>query len=149
MTSPYPAPVTPAAMARLTPPEQHAFTEAKSYVARDQKPPAHIIAALVDTVHRLITDPLPDIPEAMTGVELVRAERLRQVAVKGFGAEHDARQVHGELLAAAARWLHAAGWPCARPAYESGEVITSLVKVGALVCAEIDRIVAQEASRGQ
>jgi hypothetical protein len=58
MTSQIPfKPVTPEALATLTPAEQHAFAAAATYVAGDQKPPVGVIVTLVETVQRLITEP--------------------------------------------------------------------------------------------
>lgn len=37
----------------------------------------------------------------MTGVEMISAERERQVAVEGWSAEHDAEHAHEELVGAA------------------------------------------------
>jgi hypothetical protein len=74
------------------------------------------------------------------GVALIGAERARQVAVEGYTPEHDARHVNGELTAAAVHYIHAAGWPSGLPAAQSGDVVDSLVKAGALIAAEIDRL---------
>lgn len=63
MTSqiPFTGPVTPEALARLTPGEQHAFRTAAMCVADDQKPPMGVIADLVLTIQRLITE----VPQAV------------------------------------------------------------------------------------
>ena len=93
-----------------------------------------------------------------TGVELIAAERRRQVEVEGWIPEHDAQHVKGELAMAACYY--------AAPTIEVGEAVTieahayfpdawslgwakregdgmptlrDLVKAGALVAAEIDR----------
>ena len=102
-------------------------------------------------------------PEAITeagrvpevGVAMIRAERLRQVAVEGYTPEHDARHRPDELaMAGAAYALDSAGcplaavdaWPFTSASFKPGpKPLDSLVKAGALIAAEIDRIVATEA----
>jgi len=79
---------------------------------------------------------------------MIRAERLRQVAVKGYDEEHDARHAHGELTALAVHWIRAAGWPSPGIDAAPRAALDGLVKAGALIAAEIDRIVAEEARRG-
>lgn len=97
------------------------------------------------------------------GIAMIAEERARQVAVEGYTPEHDARHDGTQLARAAACYaLHAAGvrqisiypvgssWPWPWPAADfkpgSGP-LDSLVKAGALIAAEIDRIVAEEAGR--
>lgn len=89
-------------------------------------------------------------PEA--GIALIAAERARQVAVEGYTPEHDADHGRSELaLAAGAYVMHAAGipgarfWPFADGWKPGPKPLDSLVKADALIVAEIDRIVAQEA----
>jgi hypothetical protein len=73
MTSQVPfGPVTPEALAKLTPAEQHAFAAAATYVAGDQKPPLGVIVTLTETVQRLITEPAVSLTDA-------QCERLRQM----------------------------------------------------------------------
>jgi len=50
-------PLSPEAMARLEPAERLAFTTAASQVARDKNPGINTTAALVLTIHRLISEP--------------------------------------------------------------------------------------------
>jgi hypothetical protein len=89
----------------------------------------------------------------MTGIELIAAERKRQIEVEGWTADHDDRWVNGELAEAAAtyaslphhegafinwRTLH---WPFDIEWYKPEENrIRELEKAGALVAAEIDRL---------
>jgi hypothetical protein len=96
--------------------------------------------------------------EAEVGVALIRAERLRQVADEGYTPEHDAEHIDGELARVAAAYaLYGGGaghvvrpgyWPWPDWKLKPGEALDSLVKAGALIAAEIDRIVAEEARRG-
>ena len=89
------------------------------------------------------------------GIALIRAERLRQIAVEGYTPEHDAEHADSELAEAAAAYvLSAVGWPSSAAdiwpfgdGFKPGAPLDSLVKAGALIAAEIDRIVAQEAGR--
>lgn len=91
----------------------------------------------------------------MTALELIAAERERQVE-KGYTAHHDDLHDQGALAAAASCYaylasLRAAGvrWPAPAPAVwpwsildwrPSGDRLTDLVKAGALIVAEIERL---------
>lgn len=89
------------------------------------------------------------------GAHLILKERLRQLNVEGWTPEHDARHTAAELAMAAATYAIPAGrrqyalgeespdmWP-----WEDGDWkptpqnrVRELVKAGALLAAEIDRI---------
>lgn len=90
----------------------------------------------------------------MTGVELIAAERERQIEDDGFNASHDDRHDLGEMaIVASAYAVHSANivrghntpmppqWPwdtnCWNP---NPNPIRNLVKAGALIAAEIDRL---------
>lgn len=91
-----------------------------------------------------------------TGADLIAAERRRQVDVEGWTPEHDAMHTQYELTMAAQCYLAAAreggaGWiwrhvrpplfPWAESYWKpSDEPIRNLVKSGALIAAEIDRL---------
>ena len=91
-----------------------------------------------------------------TGIELITEERTRQVSVEGWTAKHDDHHVHGELAVAAACYAETAAlqgefgelppcfwpkqWPFERSAFKGKDRIRNLVKAGALIAAEIDRI---------
>lgn len=91
----------------------------------------------------------------MTGSELIAAERERQVSVERWSADHDDEHYDGVLVNAAIayaingspnspppqRWPWDAKWW--KP---SSDPIRNLVKAGALIAAEIDRL--QRASAG-
>lgn len=94
--------------------------------------------------------------EGGSGVALIRAERLRQVAVEGYTPEHDARHGGSQLARAAACYaLHASGvrqisiyplgssWPWPWPAadFKPKGPLPDLVRAGALIAAEIDRLI--------
>jgi hypothetical protein len=87
----------------------------------------------------------------LTGAELIAAERLRQTAWEGFDAEHDDTHARGELTTAAACYLWSftdkappsvpgARWPWAQRWWKPADRIRNLVKAGALIAAEIDRL---------
>lgn len=86
------------------------------------------------------------------GVELIAAERRRQIEVEGWTAEHDAQHKGGELSLAAAVYAvpnHLRGilmvlWPWDSFWYKPKDRIRDLVRAGALIAAEIDRLLAQE-----
>ena len=96
----------------------------------------------------------------MTGVELIAAERRRQVEEEGWTPEHDATHDCGELAIAAAElavdgtdaevdsrdfdadmWRLVAKHGCNGTAPDN---IRALVIAGALIAAEIDRLVGDE-----
>lgn len=83
----------------------------------------------------------------MTGVELIAAERERQVSQEGWTPEHDDQHDKGELASAAMTYL--AGeindrtrlwWPWEMKWFKPRTYLGNLVKAGALIAAEIDRI---------
>lgn len=112
---------------------------------------------------------------ADTGVERIAAERKRQVTEEGWTPEHDAEHVRGELACAAACYAMPAagratasyaanvsadrgswyrdipvGWPW-HPGYwkpSPDDRVRELAKAGALIAAEIDRLLGKEADRG-
>lgn len=85
----------------------------------------------------------------MTGSELISAERYRQIVDEGFLPEHDAK--YGtELRHAASSYLRLGigvgveppiSWPFPANWWKpSNDPIRNLVKAGALIAAEIDRL---------
>jgi hypothetical protein len=104
--------------------------------------------------------PLP----APTGIELIQAERRRQVEQEGWTPEHDDEHACGELSMAARSYasyastliripdahehrnlLALGGWPWAQEWWKpSPDPIRNLVKAGALLAAEIDRLQRKE-----
>lgn len=102
------------------------------------------------------------------GADRIAQERTRQVTVEGWTAKHDQGHRPGELTAAAECYLSAAltalnpddpraafgtseppvypYWPWERSAYKVrlSDPLRSLVKAGALIAAEIDRLLAAQ-----
>lgn len=78
------------------------------------------------------------------GARLIAAERQRQIEVEGWTAEHDAEHDHGELARAAA--AYAMQSPMLFPWDDTwwkpvpADRIRELEKAGALIAAEIDRL---------
>lgn len=90
----------------------------------------------------------------MTGIELIAAERERQVTEEGWTAGHDDRHNNGEIVEAAVAYarygdnprfaLSSSGapacWPWDVRWWKTSTRLRSLVKAGALIAAEIDRL---------
>jgi hypothetical protein len=85
------------------------------------------------------------------GPSLIAAERYRQLEREGYDAAHDDEHPRGQLARAGAAYaIHAAydrdpaevseGWPWADGWKPSDNQIRNLVKAGALIAAEIDRL---------
>ena len=100
-----------------------------------------------------------------TGAERIRYERWRQLVLKGFSFGYDDRHVDGELAMAALAYVNAGlisqcrpntsvvlslpnnafGWPRGRSEWKpSDDPIENLVRAGALIAAEIDRLLRLE-----
>lgn len=108
-------------------------------------------------------------------IELIAAERQRQIEKEGWTPEHDASHKRGELAMAAACYAverpifvqatsyrypvdeterHADRrlpdvvmsnlWPWAARWYKPKDTLSDLVRAGALIAAEIDRLLAEE-----
>lgn len=94
-----------------------------------------------------------------TGVEMIAAERVRQVEAEGYSADHDADHLNGQLARAAACYvmpstlresndLPPRPWPWHHRYWKPrpDDRVRELVKAGALIAAEIDRLLAIEKS---
>jgi hypothetical protein len=91
-----------------------------------------------------------DAARPQTGIEIIAAERERQMRVEGWTPEHDDEHIGGELAAAAACYAifpddppfppgrPPYGWPWAAEWWKPGP--RSLAKAGALYLAERDRM---------
>jgi len=89
------------------------------------------------------------VPEkTQTGVDLIAAERKRQIEEEGWPAEHDDKHTNESISIAAACYALPANlrftimhlWPWDRKWFKpSIDRIRDLVKAGALIAAEIDR----------
>lgn len=108
-----------------------------------------------------------------TGIELITDERFRQVAKEGWTPEHDDTHKNGELIEAAGIYAMVASaevrgstasewpfgmvisgelimqWPWDEKWYKpSDDPIRNLVRAGALIAAEIDRLQRLQAANG-
>lgn len=95
----------------------------------------------------------------MSGVDLIRAERYRQIQSEGYSPEHD-KGHHGELARAAACYalrradggsrldMHPKGmprlWPWDARFWRPKDEIRDLVRAGALIAAALDALIAAE-----
>lgn len=85
-----------------------------------------------------------------TGIELIAAERERQITAEGWSAEHDDVHDTGELLDAGVCYAEAVqtndktlpiDWPWVAEWWKpTDDPVRNLVKAGALIAAEIDRL---------
>lgn len=97
-------------------------------------------------------------PRPKTGIQLIAAERERQITTEGWSPEHDATHTKGELADAGLCYIYASfnvghpaaqksppEWPWAEDWWKpSDDPIRNLVKAGALIAAEIDRLAMNE-----
>lgn len=106
------------------------------------------------------------------GVELIAAERERQMEVEGYTPDHDDKHTNGALAFAAA--VYAAGfpvygeerlylygdtrlpqvtmvnlWPWDSCWYKPKDRLSDLVRAGALIAAEIDRLLRKQGGVGE
>jgi hypothetical protein len=94
-----------------------------------------------------------------SGASLIAAERQRQIDLLGWTPEHDDEQDSGELGYAAAHYIgHALGedtdvlgpWPWHAHWWKpSDDPVRDLVKAGALIAAEIDRLLRRKVAGGE
>lgn len=82
-----------------------------------------------------------------TGIELIAEERKRQVSKEGWTASHDDKHRRGQMAWEAACYAaNSTGgnlehhWPSAQKWWKPSDLVRSLVKAGALIAAEIDRL---------
>lgn len=100
-------------------------------------------------------EPQQEVGADRDGAEMILAERRRQVAYDGedWTLEHDDTHDQGELVAAAIIYANPPlgsgwapedeapdGWPWEPESYKPKDQISNLVRAGALIAAEIDRL---------
>ncbi len=90
---------------------------------------------------------------AKTGMDLIKAERIRQVQEEGWTREHDAGQNWEEIGKAGAAYALSAGayrdiavalWPWQAHYWKPKNPLRDLVRAGALIAAAIDRYLEDE-----
>lgn len=86
-----------------------------------------------------------------TGIELIAAERERQITAEGWSAAHDDWHTNRELVDASVAYLfaddgdpiksHPGVWPWDDESWKPSEnPLRNLAKAGALIAAEMDRL---------
>jgi hypothetical protein len=90
----------------------------------------------------------------MNGAELIADERKRQVEEEGYSQEHDDMYSFGQLAYASACYaLHSVMpsqlqpmllWPWLSESWKPKSPIRDLIRAGALIAAEIDRLQREE-----
>ena len=104
-------------------------------------------------------------PTFPSGIELITAERDRQIAIEGWTTVHDDTHADGSLAQAAACYAATAAiqslhdrdtlppcfihkeWPWTREWWKPSDRLRNLEKAGALIAAEIDRLQRLAASK--
>ncbi|HXM59176.1 MAG TPA: hypothetical protein VOB72_27515 [Candidatus Dormibacteraeota bacterium] len=132
------------------------------------------LAILADLIGASAHDASP----ATTGTELIAAERRRQIEAEGRTPEHDDQHDGGELIEAARCYVYAAlvaehadlaewfgldaegrfklphpanaRWPWSPAQWKpTGDPVRDLTKAGALIAAEVDRLLRKAAREGR
>lgn len=109
-------------------------------------------------------------PLAINGIDLITLERSRQKEIGGWSDEHDDKHDGGELADAAAVYAMIAAaqargagvddfdfesvtqelnWPWDQRDYKPKDQMSNLVRAGALIAAEVDRLLRQEADAAE
>jgi len=120
---------------------------------------ANWLASKLDSDDWVAVEPLliAAIPETTDGCGRINAERQRQLHRLGYTVDHDDEHVCGELREAAGAYLEAVEqpafaatlWPFAEPFRPSVDQIENLERAGALIAAEIDRLLRARAAGSQ
>lgn len=85
----------------------------------------------------------------MSGIEAIAAERRRQIDAEGWTAEHDDQHANGEIAVAAGCYAFTSAigkvnlpvmWPWDLKWWKPKDRRADLVRAGALIAAEIDRL---------
>ncbi len=94
--------------------------------------------------------PAPDAAKPMNGIEAIAAERRRQIEAEGWTPEHDDEHGSGEMAAAAGCYVISAFykpyerfpvfWPWGKAWWKPKDRRSNLIRAGALIAAEIDRL---------
>lgn len=84
-----------------------------------------------------------------TGVELIKQERKRQIEKEGWSLKHDQIHADGQLAIAASVYADIENnhkWPWDKESFKPtpNDRIKELTKAGALIAAEIDRLLSVE-----
>ena len=92
----------------------------------------------------------------MTGIDLIKQERERQIYSEGWSSEHDDEHTNNELALAAVCYALpgtylSSNWPSTwdKKWYKPTTRIKDLTKAGALIAAEIDRLLRIEIKKAK
>ena len=104
-----------------------------------------LIYDIANPKHSLYLNNMDD--NKKTGVELISDERLRQIEVEGYDAEHDERETWDVFASAAISYIVAGlnpemamdFWPWDEEYYKPKDTLRNLERAGALIAASIDR----------
>ena len=129
----------------------HVTDETRTIVRRALREMRDGNAALRDLTARLAAAEADAAAARSGGGAAIAAERRRQIEEEGWTAEHDDQHDTGQLIAAAICYaLNARGWrttadmvrlwPWDDRWFKPGDYRRDLVKAGALIAAEIDRL---------
>lgn len=129
------------------------LTESERAVVEDREPDIHAQAADFAAASSVI---FPELVKhgLASGADLIAHERLRQEDEEGHTREDDRAYTEGELRAAAISYASDPGngdrvpwrWPWLNQSWKpSDDPIRDLVKAGALIAAEIDRLAFEKA----
>lgn len=122
---------------------RHEWVKVEAHNMRPQDVYNSALGMIDEAIAALAASPAPD------GVSLIAAERQRQVSAEGWTPEHDDTHAQGELAEAAIAYasegierpLAVSYWPFEWASYRpSGNRVRNLVRAGALIAAEIDRL---------
>ena len=121
------------------------FAEDDAFVGigRDSYDKADRVLALIDA--HTVEQPAPDAVAEAQAWRDVQAERQRQISAEGWTPEHDDAHTKRELAAAATCYasvypLAASYWPWDLEWWKPTDHRRNLVKAGALILAEIERL---------
>lgn len=88
-----------------------------------------------------------------SGAELIAEERLRQASQEGWDEAHDDKHTKNELVTAAICYLVPTWtrhfWPWDLSFWKPKDRLKNLVRAGALIAAEIDRLSREESRKAQ
>lgn len=99
---------------------------------------------------------MSDVEVSYSGAELIAIERARQAFIEGWTPEHDDEHEDGELARAAACYADPVPWHPVPPRWpwerrwwkpSPEDRVRELMKAGALIAAEIDRLQRQAAAK--
>lgn len=120
--------------------------------------PGYDPQVVLDAIAQAASGAEPADPARVGGVAAIAAERRRQIEVEGWTPEHDDEHGVGELARAAACYADPQNidresvppkWPWDATWWKPRDARSNLVRAGALIAAEIDRLDRQALDAGE